>query len=175
MAEGAVWEYLAEVASPTASGAKQVQTGKEIVRCDGKETINGREYWKCSVMMVGFRDQPDGVVYFRKSGEGFYAIEGGKQNLERLYLALPAVVGKNWVTSGGKNSFTNWIEAIETADVYRRKYAGYVKLRYQIKDQAEKVTSDATIYSAPGIGSVKATFRFGEVWLKLSLEKYSPK
>jgi hypothetical protein len=175
MAEGAVWEYLAEVASPTVSGAKQVQTGKEIVRCDGKETLNGREYWKYSVMMVGFPDQSDGVVYFRKSAEGLYAIEGGKQNPERLYLALPAVVGKNWVTSGGKNSFTNWIEAIETADVYQRKYTACLKLRYQIQDEAGKVTSDATIYSAPGIGSVKASFRFGEVWLKLSLEKYNLK
>jgi len=175
MAEGAEWEYLAEVASPAASGAKQVQTGKEIVRCDGKEIINGREYWKCAVMMVGFPEQADGVFYLRKSGEGVYSIEGGKQNPERLYLALPAVVGKNWGSSGGKNSFTNWIEAIETADVYRRKYADCVKLRYQIKDQAGKVTNDATIYAAPGIGTVKATFRFGEVWLKLSLEKYSLK
>jgi len=175
LAQGAVREFLVEKSSPGPSKARQVQTGKLITRCDGKEIINNQEYYRCPIMKVGFPEWPDGVSYLRRGGEGIYIIEDTKDRPERLHLALPPVLGKRWETKIGKVSYSSWIEGVETTDVYKGKYENCLKMRMQLKDLEGKVISDVTTYLAKGVGPVKSVVRSGEVAIKMSLEKSSLK
>jgi alpha-L-fucosidase len=174
-APGAVWEFVAEVTSPGPSRNKTVQTGKEFVRCTGKEIIGGKEYHRYAVLMAGFPDQPDRVVYFRKNDQGLFTIEGKQDQPERVYLPQRLVLGKRWEERIGAILFSSWIDGVETVDGLKQTYRDCLKLRMDVKDAQGKILNEGTIYLAKGVGAVKALFESGGISLKLSLENFVPK
>jgi hypothetical protein len=170
---GGCWEYTAETSAPVRGRENQVRTGTEICRCVAVQNIGGKDYFKVVTFFQGFPEMPESVTWYRRASDGIYRIDGKTDNPERLFLPLPPVPGFSWTVEepGGKSVGT--IGAEPSVDLPQRSYRDCLKLNMENFDTHGKTASKTTIYLARGVGGVKAEMEFGDVRLKLRLNKCS--
>jgi hypothetical protein len=171
---GGYWEFTAETSKLVRGQESQIRTGMEIARCVGMQKIGGQDYFKVLTFFQGFPEMSESVTWYRRASDGIYRIDGKTDNPERLFLPLPPKAGYSWTVeeASGKSVGTIGVEA--SVDLPERSYADCITLHMEKSDAHGKIASKSTIYFARGVGVVKGDMEFGDVRLKLRLNKCSP-
>jgi hypothetical protein len=170
---GGYWEFAAETSKPARGQEDQVRTGTEICRCVGMQKIGGQDYFKVVTFFQGFPEMSESVTWYRRASDGIYRIDGKTDNPERLFLPLPPKAGYSWTVEEPSGKSVGTIEVGAAVDLPNRSYADCITLHMENSDTRGKTTSKSTIYFARGVGVVKGEMEFGDVRLKLRLNKCS--
>ncbi|MFC1890120.1 hypothetical protein ACFL4G_10225 [Thermodesulfobacteriota bacterium] len=148
--DGERWEYKLEIMIPL----QGVQSGKMVVRTDGKETIGDYTYFKSVSVISGIPGTEPEVVFSRWSSDGVYSIDGEhKDKPEYLSTPFPMEVGKTWTIKKPKTQSEYRAEAIETLELFDQTYENCLKIAFKTKAGASLI--EGTMYHAKGIGLVK--------------------
>ena len=123
-------------------------------RITGKETINGKEYWKVVSVPSGMPGSEPTTNYLRKAKDGIHVIyDSDPKKQDVLDFPLPIKIGKTWEISFPKGHAQNTITSIETVELPNRSYKDCIKMTSVGTYDSEQFES--TIYFAPNIGSIK--------------------
>lgn len=168
------WEHTLEFSSPGLG----FQRGRGVMRVDGHETINGKDYSKLVVVVTGIPGYEPFYIYRRRTADAEYELpERHKANpaAESVALPLPPTVGKEWEGDTPDVHTKFKIEAIETAELADRKYEGCLKIsvRRTYKNTTPPEESVGYQYLAPGVGIVKEYFRQGERMFTFTIDKHT--
>ena len=143
-----------------------VQKGRLAYRIDGTETINGKTYFKEIAVISGIPGVPAQTRYLRRDNLGMYAIDGDdKTKTEYLETPFPVQVGNSWTVKEPKGERHYRTEAIETLELFDRKYDRCLKV------SCSSPEGEGYSYIAPGIGEVKGVFSGNGVTIEFTLDK----
>jgi len=145
---GARWEYSLENMVPFLG----VQKGKVLRRVDGEETINGKTYFKTVTVFSGIPGRESYHYYWRKGPDGLYEIDGTDLP-EYLDTPLPLTVGMNWTVQYPNEQQKCSAEAIETVELFDRKYENCLKISFAGEGYS------GYSYYAPDVGLVKRVIK----------------
>jgi hypothetical protein len=160
--DGARREYTIEYSALLVG----VQKGRLAYRIDGTETINGKTYFKEVAVFSGISGAPAQTRYVRRDKQGTYAIDGDdKTRTEYLETPFPVQVGNSWTVKKPKGESHYRAEAIETLQLFDRKYDRCLKISFSGPE------GEGYSYSAPGIGEVKGVFKGSGVTMEFTLDK----
>ena len=165
ISEKSRWTYAVEYRVLFGS----VQKGKAVVRVDGTESINGNRYYKVVTVFSGIPGVEPQIEYVRVSKDGAYVV-WDKSKPESLATPAALSVGTTWTVEKGDSHLDYRVEAMETAELFDKKYENCLKVSYKgtVKGRAVKGYQ----YYAPGVGLVKEFVDASLVTMEWALEKY---
>lgn len=103
--------------------------GTIVIKGDGMENINGKDYYKTLVIYSGIPGAETQTYYERKTDEGLYAINGKyKSSPEYLTVKLPLKIGDNWKSITPEGEFEYAVLGIETLELIDKKYKDCIKI-----------------------------------------------
>ena len=150
--DGARREYALEYSAPLLG----VQKGRVASRIDGTERINGKPYFKEVAVFSGIPGMPAQIRYVRNDRDGIHVIEGNDNTkTEYLEIPFPVKVGNTWIVKKPKGEIHYRAEAIETLQLFDRKYDRCLKISYSGPH------GEGYSYTAP-VGSGRNHWRRGE-------------
>jgi len=160
-----------------AGGPIGVQSGKMLVRIDGKESIAGKEYYKYVHVYSGIPGAETEVHYYRRPPEGIWRLAG--KDKEYLETPFPVKVGDKWTVAYPTEKTEYYAEAIETLELLdkNKKYDNCLKISFKTTDN-DGATIEGQRYLARGIGLVKEVNRIEDVFggrgvVELVLDKHT--
>ena len=167
------WTYSVEYRGPFGG----VQTGKMVRRVDGKETIQGKTYYKIVTVFSGIPGIEPDVSYLRLSKDGTWKIMGKHKDKPECLVSAPSLdVGTTWTVTDPEGKRKEYrVVGKETAELFDRKYENCLKISFQGTTReifASKM--EGYEYLAPGIGCVKEVWSNGLVTIELTLDTYEP-
>ena len=172
MSVGSKWEYLGKMKR----GPGEIISVKSTGLIEGKETINGKEYYKLVTVYEGASGFPPKTVsYLRKTEDGIYLLAGEQKDKPELLSApLPLKVGKTWelATHSPTVKGEYRVEGIETVSLNDEKYTDCLKIYLQ--QETNGVKGGRIDYIAPNIGVIKQFVTFGDIEIEVYLEKFTP-
>ena len=172
MSIGSEWEYVGKMKR----GPGEIISVKSTGRIEGKETINGKEYYKLVTVYEGASGFPPKTVsYLRKTKDGIYLLAGEqKDKPELLSSPLPLKVGKTWklATHSPTVKGEYRVEGIETVVLNDEKYEECLKIYLQ--QETDGVKGERVDYVAPDIGVIKQLVTFGDIEIEVYLKKFTP-
>lgn len=161
---GALWQYALNYESPT-----EKSNGNMVIRIDGEETINGKNYYKEVTAILG-NPHPE-ICYKRNTKEGIYRIDGKhKDKPEYLVTPFPLKVGNSWTVKTPDGFIRYQAQKIVPVNMPNRKYENCLRISFQ--GERESMHCEGLSFLAPGIGEVLYIQKIGENKLMYYLEKY---
>jgi hypothetical protein len=172
MSIGSKWEYVGKMKR----GPGKIISVKSTGLIEGRETINGNEYYKLVTVYEGAPGFPPKTIsYLRKTKDGIYLLAGEqKDKPELLSSPLPLKVGKTWklATHSPTVKGEYRVEGIETVSLNDEQYEDCLKIYLQ--QETNRVKGERIDYVAPNIGVIKQLVTFGDVEIEVYLEKFTP-
>ena len=172
MSVGSIWEYVGKMTT----GEGKIITVKSKGLIEGKETINGKEYYKFVTTYEGSSGFPPKTVsYLRKADDGIYLVAGElKDKPELLSTPLPLRKGTRWKLASHSPSLKGEyrVEGIETVVLNGVTYEDCLKIYLQ--QENDGVKGERVDYVAPNVGVIKQLVTFGDVLIEVYLNKYIP-
>jgi hypothetical protein len=172
MSIGFEWEYVGKMKR----GPGNIISVKSTGRIEGKETINGKEYYKLVTVYKGAPGFPPKTVsYLRKTKDGIYLLAGEqKDKPELLSSPLPLKVGKTWnlATHSSTVKGKYRVEGIETVSLNDKTYEECLKIYLQ--QETDGVKGERIDYVAPDIGVIKQLVTFGDIEIEVYLKNFTP-
>jgi hypothetical protein len=172
MSVGSIWEYVGKMT--TGSGETVTVKSKGLI--EGKETINGKEYYKLVTTYEGSSGFPPKTVsYLRKTDEGIYLVVGEqKDKPELLSTPLPLKKGTTWKLATHSPSLEGHyrVEGKETVVLNGVTYEDCLKIYLQ--QENDGVKGERVDYVAPNVGVIKQLVTFGAISIEVKLDKYTP-
>jgi len=173
---GGRYEYVIEYQVPIfAFSVGGVQKATMVSRVDGKETINGKEYFRQVNTFSGIPGLDQQVYYSRWSTEGVYGIEDANKNgPEHLDTPFPVMVGSSWTSKQSTEPTRYQALGIETVETPEKIYKNCLKVSFapEAKNIVNEATARATQYLAPNIGAIKIVMTANGVPMTFTLQKY---
>ena len=172
MSVGSIWEYVGKM--KTGSGKNVTVKSKGLI--EGKEVINGKEYYKLVTTYEGSPGFPPKTVsYLRKAEDGIYLVSGEqKDKPELLSTPLQLKKGTRWKLASHSPSLKGEyrVEGIETVVLNGVTYEDCLKIYLQ--QENDGVKGERVDYVAPNVGVIKQLVTFGDILIEVYLEKYTP-
>jgi hypothetical protein len=165
---GSHFEYSVEYSAPGAG----VHNARMVSSVVGKETIQGREYYKIVSVFSGLPGVDEQIQYLRWTPEGVYAIDGtSKDKPEYLDTPLPIAAGSSWLSQGPNTRTRYKAVGTESVAIVDRTYKKCLKVSFT-QDVAGG-NNEGTAYSAPNVGMVKLILHTDNgVSMTFMLEKF---
>jgi hypothetical protein len=149
-----------------------MQFGKMIVRADGKEIIDGKEYIKKVEEYSGLPGRDTRITYYRSSAEGIYKINGKQKEMhEYVSTPFPLEVGTKWIVREPEGEFHFSVVAKETVELTNMKYRDCLIVSFTAVIDSSQIVGVS--YLAPNIGVVKNTLKYPNGAMEFLLEKYT--
>jgi hypothetical protein len=171
MSVGSIWEYVGKMKT----GSGKIVTVKSKGLIEGKETINGKEYYKLVTTYDGSPGFPPKTVsYLRKTKNGIYLISGEqKDKPELLSTPLPLKKGTTWQLASYSPSLKGEyrVEGIETVVLNGVTYKNCLKIYLQQVNDGVK--GERVDYVAPNVGVIKQLVTFGDISIEVYLEQFT--
>jgi len=167
-AKGSQWDYLFRYQTPEG----KILNGRMMVSIEGKETINGKKYYKQSSVISGIQGAAPQYSYSRRTKEGIWRIEGVTPN-DREYLStpFPLTVGKTWSVKSSDGVMNFVADRIETVKPLGKEYEDALKVYFSGDKGASHI--EGYSYFAPHIGEIWTRIQIGNVGVEYILDKYS--
>jgi hypothetical protein len=144
-------KYLYDVELGSGLGARRAES---IERIEGKESINGREYFRTVNVISGIPGTEPDVYFQRLAADGLYVLRyvNGKP-IEQLSLPLPFKIGRSWSSRFGDFQSTCRVEAHEPAILPTKTYEDAYKVACTGRMKRRHFKSYG--YYVAGIGAVR--------------------
>jgi hypothetical protein len=164
---GSTWEYLVKMSSPQGN-----KNGMLIIRIEGEEKINGKEYQKQSSLLSALPDAKPQMSYSRRTPEGIYKLDqSSKDNSEVLLIPFPMKVGTTWTMKKGDGQIVSKAEKIENIEFLGKTYYGCLKIT--MRGEVNSQPLEGFSYFAPNVGEVTTSLKIGNTSMMYVLNKYS--
>ncbi|MFC2173672.1 hypothetical protein ACFLU6_13740 [Acidobacteriota bacterium] len=151
LSKGSRWEYTVKALSPVFT--RYEGTAETLIT--GKETIQGKEYYKFVTEYEGVANLKQTVSYFRKGPDGYYRIGGKeKDKPETLMIPFPHSLGQKWIAEAPGGDMNCTLETFATVNVPGGKFKKCLGISYKGTGSLE-----GNIYYAPGVGRVKDAYK----------------
>jgi hypothetical protein len=165
--KGQEWEYSLEYKTPSAG----VQKGSILVRVDGVEEINNKDYFRTVTSFSGVTNLDASLIYYRRSPQGIHKIYGRHINApEFVEIPFPLAVGESWTVDDPDGTLQYTADGIESVTTPDRTYPNCLKVSF--KSQNSSVGYEGYSYHAPGIGEVKAVMKLNGSTVEYVLRDY---
>jgi hypothetical protein len=164
--DGSQWDYSVLISTPSGNQSENMS-----IRIEGKETINGKVYYRQVTSLSGKTGTENKISYNRRAKEGIYRITGDKKDdTEHLGTPFPITIGKTWLVQTPNGQIRYLAEKYETVELLGRQYPDCLKISFRNEDQNKKM--EGFSYFASGIGEISTNMKIDENSVQYVLKKY---